>query len=432
MLNGTELLISAVFVILLLLLSIIEVAFSSVNKISVRRLLDGPNAKFIPQLTAMVESRNEVLMSINVSIQLLLVGGSVFLFAAFERREIRYLEGMPGTILLMFAMILLFRQMLPRLIAARNPEMVLLQLFSLFKLTQVVMRPFSRLMTLILNYFHSWEEDMEPDKEEETSEEEIQAFIDAGQEEGILEVDEGEMIQSIVQFGDKVAREVMTPRTQIVAIDIESPVEKLVQLITSRRHARIPVFRDNIDNIEGVIHERDLLRVWQKGETLDNLRSLLTPVYFVPETKPVDDLLNEMKEKGEQLVLVVDEYGGISGLITMEDLVEEILGEIHDIDATGEKIVEESPGVYIVPGSLELNSLNESLGAPFVENTECTTVAGAVVELFGRLPSIGEKLEHRGISAEVLDADRRKVHRLRMRKLAPQAEETTASKQQNV
>ena len=118
----------------------------------------------------------------------------------------------------------------------------------------------------MLNYFHRWEEEMEPDKEEETSEEEIQAFIDAGQEEGILEHDEGEMIQSIVHFGDKVAREVMTPRTQIVAIDINSSVEKLLQLIMAKRHARIPVFRDDIDNIEGVIHERDLLRLWQRGE----------------------------------------------------------------------------------------------------------------------------------------------------------------------
>ena len=115
---------------------------------------------------------------------------------------------------------------------------------------------------------------MEPAKEEETSEEEIQAFIDAGQEEGILERGEGEMIQSIVHFGDKVAREVMTPRTQIVAIDINSPVDKLLQLILTKRHARIPVFRDDLDNIEGVIHERDLLRIWQKGEKVDNFRSL--------------------------------------------------------------------------------------------------------------------------------------------------------------
>lgn len=415
MLNEVELLISVLFVLVLLLVSITEVAFSSINKIAARRLLDNSKHKAVPQLVALLESRNEVLMSIHISIQLLLVGGAVFFFSVFERREISYLERIPGTILLMFVLILLFRQLLPRLIAAGDPETVLLRLFPLFRFSLFVMKPFSGLLTAILNYFHRWEEDMEQDKEEETSEEEIQAFIDAGQEEGILEDDEGEMIQSVVQFGDKVAREVMTPRTHIVAIDISSPVEKLLQLITSRRHARIPVFRDDLDNIEGVIHERDLLRVWQRGERLDSLRSLVNAVHFVPETKPVDDLLHEMKEKGEQIVLVVDEYGGISGLITMEDLVEEIVGEINDTDSDGEKIVEEGPGIYIVPGSLELSSLDETLGTPFVEDTECTTVAGAVVELFGRLPSSGEKIVHRGISVEVLDADRRRVHRLRMK-----------------
>jgi CBS domain containing-hemolysin-like protein len=227
------------------------------------------------------------------------------------------------------------------------------------------------------------------------------------------------MIQSIVHFGEKVVREVMTPRTQIVAIDINSTVEKLLQLITTKRHARIPVYRDDFDNIEGMIHERELLRLWQRGEKTESLRSLVKPVHFVPETKPVDDLLHEMKQRGDQMVLVVDEYGGISGLITMEDLVEEIVGEIHDAESGTEKVIEESPGVYIVPGSLDLPSLNESLGVPFAPGTECTTVAGAVVELFGKLPSAGEKLEHQGISVEVLDADRRRVQRLRMRVLAP-------------
>src|SRR6185295_4066435 len=180
MLNGAELLISLVFVIVLLLMSIIDVAFSNVNKLSIRRLSDSTRNQHIPQLTAWIESRNEVLMSIQTSIQLLLVGGAVFLFAAFERREIRYLEGIPGTVFLMFLLILLFRQLLPRLIAARNPEIVLLYLFTLFRFSQFVMRPFSRMLTSILNYFHRWEEVIEPAKEEETSEEEIQAFIDAG------------------------------------------------------------------------------------------------------------------------------------------------------------------------------------------------------------------------------------------------------------
>ena len=136
----------------------------------------------------------------------------------------------------------------------------------------------------------------------------------------------------------------------------------------------------------------------------------------MPETKPVDDLLQEMKEKGDQMVLVVDEYGGISGLITMEDLIEEIVGEIHDeAENDAEKVVEESKGVFLVPGTLELGVLEERMGMPLVANTDCTTVAGAVVELFGRLPASGEKIEHGGLEIEVLDADRRRVQRLRLK-----------------
>ena len=420
MLSGSELLIAGLFVLSLLLMSVLDIALSSVTKISVRRLLDNPKVKSAPALVALVENRSEVLLSVHLFIELLVVASAVFLFGAFGRREIPYVAGMPGTIAAIFLIVLIFRQLVPRVVATRRPEKVLLYLLPFLRFTHLLMLPFSSVLTRVMNYFQSWEEEVEPAKVAEASEEEIQAFIDAGQEEGILESDEGQLIQSIVHFGDKVAREVMTPRTQIVAIDVTSSLEKLLQLILAKRHTRIPAFRDDLDNIEGVIHERDLLRIWQRGEKVDNLRSLVKPVNFVPETKPVNDLLQEMKEKGDQMVLVVDEYGGISGLITMKDLVEEIVGDIrHESQGDGEKIIEESNGVFIMPGGLELSVLDEKLGMPLVEDTECTTVAGAVVELFGRLPASGEKLEHQGIQIEVLDADRRRVHRLRMRVLVP-------------
>jgi putative hemolysin len=424
MLSGTELLIGALFIVALLAMSIIDVAFTNVSKVAVRRLLDRPKAKAAVSLAAMLERRAEVLTSIHIIIQLFLVAGAVFAFTVFERRQVRYWLSVLGTVAVMMLVILLFRQLLPRIITMRSPEVVLLRLLPLFKIAHTTLRPVSLLLMSALNYFHEWEQDVEPVKEDETSEEEIQAFIDAGQEEGILEHGEGEMIQSIVHFGDKVAREVMTPRTQIVAVDINSPVEKLLQVIVAKRHARIPVYRDDLDNIEGLVHERDLLRLWQKGEKLENFRSLIKPAYFVPETKPVDDLLKEMKEKGDQMVVVVDEYGGVSGLITMEDLIEEIVGEIHDeAEGDGEKMVEEGKGVFVVPGSLELSVLEERLGMPLVGNTDCTTVAGAVVELFGRLPSPGEKIEHGGVEIEVLAADRRRVQRLRLKILAPKTHE---------
>jgi CBS domain containing-hemolysin-like protein len=418
-LSATELAIAVLFVLALLVTSVLEIAFSSINRISFRRFLEKPEFKATRALAALLDSRTEVLMSLHLFIQLLMVAGAVFLFAAFSRRLVGSVAGMPDTITigLMFVLIILFRQLIPRLIAARNPEMVLLYMFPLFGIFSLLFRPVARLMTLVLNYFHSWEEEKDPAKEEEASDEEIQAFIDAGQEEGILEDTEGEMIQSIVHFGEKTVREIMTPRTQIVAIDINSTIEKLLQLITTRSHSRIPVFRDELDNIEGFIHERDLLRFWQRTDAENTdwpLARLVRPVHLVPETKAVDDLLNEMKQRGDRLVLVVDEYGGISGLATMEDLIEEIVGDIHDSESSEEKVVEETPGSYLVPGSLDLTSLEPVLGTPFVEDTECKTVSGAVVELFGRLPAPGEKIEHDGISVEVLEADRRKVRRLRM------------------
>jgi putative hemolysin len=425
MLTGTEFLIGLLFVLALLVISTIEAAFTTVNKVSIRRLVDHPRAKAAHLLAGMLEKRAEVMTSIHLVIQLLLVLGSVFVFNAFRAREIGYGAPLLGTVVVMMVVLFLFRHLLPRVITMRSPEMILLWLFPVFRMVHLAIRPVSLPLTSALNYFRKWEEDIEPaKKEEETSEEEIQAFIDAGQEEGILEHDEGEMIQSIVHFGDKVAREVMTPRTQIVAVDFNSPVEKLVQLIVTTRHARIPVYRDDLDNIEGIVHERDLLRVCQRGDKLDNLRPLIKSVHFVPETKPVDDLLQEMKQKGDQMVVVVDEYGGISGLITMEDLVEEIVGEIHDdLETDTDKIIEERKGVYVVPGSIELSTLEEKLGVPLVANTDCTTVAGAVVELFGRLPSPGEKIEHGGVEIEVLAADRRRVQRLRLKTLAPKTNE---------
>src|SRR5262249_4286534 len=347
---------------------------------------------------------------------------AVFVFTLFERRQIRYAVSVLGTVVVMMLVILIFRQLLPRIITMRSPEVVLLRLFPIFKIAHMALRPVSLLLMSALNYFHEWEQDVEPVKEEETSEEEIQAFIDAGQEEGILEGGEGEWIQSIVHFGNKVAREVMTPRTQIIAVDFNSPIEKLLQVIVTKRHARIPVYRDDLDNIEGIVHERDLLRLWQKGDKLENFRSLIKPAYFVPETKAVDDLLQEMKEKGDQMVIVVDEYGGASGLITTEELIQQTVGEIHDETETdAEKVIEESKGVFVVPGGLELGVLEEKLGMPLVANTDCPTVAGAVVELFGRLPSPGEKIEHGGVEIEVLAADRRRVQRLRLKILAPKA-----------
>src|SRR5215831_15032478 len=420
MLSGTEVLIAIGFIVAVGLMATIDIAFLNANKVSVRRLVDGPRGKTASSLALLLDTRIEVLTSIHIVIQLLMVSGSVLLFGALQRLPLPFSAAIILAVVLTMVAIIVFRHLIPRIITHKNPEAVLIYLYPLLRTVHLALDPVSRLLISGMNYFHRTEQGAEPAKEEEASEEEIQAFIDAGQEEGILEQDEGEMIQSIVQFGDKVAREVMTPRTQIVAIDINSTVDKLLQLVIAKRHAQIPVYRDDLDNIEGIIHERDLLRVWQRTDKLENFRSLIKPAYFVPETKPLDDLLQEMRQKSNQMVIVIDEYGGVSGLITMEDLIEEIVGDIYDeSDGDTPKIVEESGGTFVVSGTLELGVLEDKMGVPLVADTDCTTVAGAAIELFGRVPAAGEKIEHGGVEIQVLEADRRRVRRLRIKPLVP-------------
>ena len=409
---------TAILILGLVVMSVLDFALGAVNKIALRRITDNRGGQQRQLTEALAEARAEVLMVIHITIQTLLVALAVLLTGTFLSYPLAPIAALPLAGASTLIIVLTFRQLVPRALALRSPDDVLKRLIPVLAIPYFVLRPLARLITTLLNRFNQWD-GIESEEEEEASEEEIQAFIDAGQEEGILEQDEGVMIQSIVQFGDKVALEVMTPRTQITAADVAWTFDKFVSQILSGKHSRMPVYRDELDNIEGFIHERDLLRLNRSGGPPDSLRPFLQPVHFVPETKPIDDLLEEMKSDGQQLVLVVDEYGGISGLITIEDLLEEIVGEISDSPgAESAKLLDEGRGSYLVPGTTELDVLDARLGMTAFPDTECTTVSGAVVELFGRLPLSGERIRHDGLAIEVVDADRRKVRSLRIRTLA--------------
>ena len=329
MLIELELFIAATLVLGLLVMSVLDFALAAVNNIALRRITEHREGRQRQLTEALAEARAEVLMAVHITIQTLLIALAVLLTGTFLSYPLPFFAALPLAAATTLIIVLAFRQLVPRAIALRSPEDVLERLIPVLAVPYFVLRPLARLITAMLNRFHQWDE-IEAEEEEEASEEEIQAFIDAGQEEGILEQDEGAMIQSIVQFGDKVALEVMTPRTQITAADVAWDFDRFVGQILSSKHSRMPVYRDELDNIEGFIHERDLLRLNRSGGAPDSLRPFLQPVHFVPETKPIDDLLEEMRSHGQQLVLVVDEYGGISGLITIEDLLEEIVGEISD------------------------------------------------------------------------------------------------------
>jgi CBS domain containing-hemolysin-like protein len=254
----------------------------------------------------------------------------------------------------------------------------------------------------------------EENGEEEVTDEEVQAYIDVGEEEGILEASEGRMIQSIVDFGDRLAHEIMTPRIDVLAFDARQPIEELSRMFSESKYSRIPIYEETIDQITGIVHVKEILDAVLKGEK-PRASEIARPPYFVSETKKVSDLLREFQSEHVQIAIVVDEYGGTAGVITIEDVVEEIVGEIADEHEDEEAtIVEVGEGVWLVSGLLRVESLEESLGAELEGDYE--TVAGLIFTTLGRVPTAGAVVTKNGWRFEVDRADRRRIYRVRVSK----------------
>jgi CBS domain containing-hemolysin-like protein len=244
--------------------------------------------------------------------------------------------------------------------------------------------------------------------------EQIEALITAGAEEGIFEEQDRKLIHSVVAFGDKSVREVMTPRPNITAISIDKTLEDLRQLVIHEQYSRIPVYEGSIDNIVGFVHVRDMFELDPEDRQARTLRDLIRLVPLVPETKPVTDLLREMQHEGSHMVIVVDEYGNTAGLATMEDLVEEILGEIRDEHEPERDVRQESDNAFVAPGNLDLDRLHDLLNFRPGGDTESTTVAGLLTEWLGHVPQVGETVQRDGIRIEVLAGNDRRVDEIRI------------------
>jgi CBS domain containing-hemolysin-like protein len=254
--------------------------------------------------------------------------------------------------------------------------------------------------------------DSEP--EVTTPQEDLEELIATGEEEGLIEKGDRELLQSVVEFGNKVAREVMTPRPEIAAIDINSSVEDLRALFRKKRLTRYPVYSGQMEHIEGFVSVRDLMELPPEEQKRSTLRNLVRPVPFVPETKPLQDLLKELQQSTTQMAIVIDEYGSVTGLITIEDLVEEIVGDIRDeIEPHARDIIRESPTSYILSGHAELTQVSDEVHVP-LEGDDYSTVAGLVLNGLGHVPTAGEKVESHGLTFEVLEANQRTVLKVRM------------------
>ena len=255
-------------------------------------------------------------------------------------------------------------------------------------------------------------------------------YLEQGEEQGLIEHDERRLLQSIVDFGDTLVREVMTPRPDMVAIRADATFAELRALFREQEYSRIPVYNENLDNIAGFVFVKDLIRL-SGSEPADarlqpDLSRLIRPATFVPETKRVSEMLKEFQRKQVQIAIVVDEYGGTAGLVTIEDLLEEIVGEIRDeYDVETEPVVDEGNGTFVFSAKVNIDELRECLGVT-IEPGGFETVGGYVLTRVGRVPSVGEEFDIDGLHIEVLEAERRRIHKVRMRlAVEPQPERGT-------
>ncbi|MGH9930693.1 MAG: hemolysin family protein [Pyrinomonadaceae bacterium] len=418
-----ELTLTLLLLVGLSLLATVDMAFGQLSDVGLRRLIteaeERAKLRSATFLKLVLENRPRFSFAISATIQILLVVIAVLVTStslSLFQQDRFVLFGLLGGLVLAG----IFRQIIPLFISTRDPEGTLLFLLPLI-------RPLLPLMAFAADPFHKLfdrsrrrDEELESGEEDEEQDagDDIQALIDVGEAEGILEEEEGELIHSILEFGDTCVNEVMTPRPDIVAVSALATVREARDVMIESKYSRLPVYRDQIDNVEGLIYVRDLLERWAEGNVDGPISPLVRPVYFVPETKPVADLLEEMQKAHVQLSMVIDEYGGVSGLVTVEDILEEIVGEIEDEDIAGEElndIVEQEAGCYEVQGSTEIGKI-ERLFDMEIEADDFTTIAGLVINESGRVPQPGEQLTFRGLELEVLEADERRIGRLRVKR----------------
>ncbi|HVL69605.1 MAG TPA: hemolysin family protein [Vicinamibacterales bacterium] len=412
--------------VLAVYIGMIETAFSALMRLSLRLMaerggrddrlgfyLDDPIQLFLP-----------------ARLLLGLIFSLATMFIALLTGRTGSLQAIGMLLLFVAIFILVCEHVLPVFLVRRNPERVLEVLLPPFDVIARVVRPLTNALTRLI---------AEPRRERGESivavavapepangETAVVIAAETDDDQGLIEEEGRKLLQSIVDFGDTLVREVMTPRPDMVAIPADATLAEVRALFEEQEYSRIPVYGENLDNILGLLYVKDLIRLRDTGEgaTLErDLPQLIRPATFVPETKRVADLLKEFQQKQAQLAIVVDEYGGTAGLVTIEDLLEEIVGEIRDeYDVETEPVTEEPDGSFVFSGKVNFEEVNERLDVE-VEPEGFETVGGYVLTRVGRVPMPGERFELDGLSVEVVEADRRRIHKVRFRPLEPKGEE---------
>lgn len=308
-------------------------------------------------------------------------------------------------------------QFLPALLLARTSGKWLIPILPIVRIFAWLVWPVQAVLEFAISILHISDE---PSDASSADQEAMEAIVDAATEEGILEQDEARLIEQVVEFSDKRVREVMTPRPDVVSIPASATIEELRRVLIAAKLSRLPVYENTLDEVIGIVIARDILQIPESEAAKQTVRQLVRPALFVPEAKMGSSLLREMQRKNQQMAIVIDEYGSMAGIVTAEDLVEEIVGEIGEEDRhPAPDVVRESDGSMVLRGSTGIEKLKDLFGVELRDEqaeSSAATIAGLLNHVAGHVPEPGEKISYDGLQFEVLEANQRKVLRLRARR----------------
>ncbi|MCP4148416.1 MAG: HlyC/CorC family transporter [bacterium] len=396
-----DILIFSLLLILNIVFYMLETSFRSFSRISLAGFIDDFGDDKTKTFD-LVESYEMVVNSLRALSFFCQLGLFVFSYILLEP----YLpEPFYRIVLLLFSFLFLFNFFLYT-VAFTKREGILKGLISLIPVARVFFYPANIVFSKFLQKL--------PDEDDDLSEKEVEVFIEEGTKEGVLEKEDKELIESVIEFGDTLVKEIITPRVDMLYVEMGVELSQLITSINESKKSRYPVITDRIDNIEGIILAKDVFDYWNNDSNDFKIEKILRKPFFVPETMRILELLKEMQKSKQKFAVVADEFGGITGVVTMEDIIEEIVGEIHDeYDDDIEQIVEEKD-YYLVKGDTDISELGDRLDIDLDDDEDYQTVAGLLSFKLGKIPGNGDRIEVEGFGFEVIDIEKNRVKKVRI------------------
>ncbi len=403
--NPLLIIIIIVLIIFSAFFSASETALTSLNKIKIRSMIDN-NVKGAERVHKITEDMPRLLSSI-------LIGNNIVnILASSIMTSVAILlfpnKGVAVATIIMTIVVLIFGEITPKTFAAKNPEKVAIRFSGPISGIMVILTPIVAILNAITSFVLKFAKSND-EEDHLITEDELKTMVNVGHEEGILEIDEREMINNVFDFGDTKAKDVMTPRTDMVAVDVDASYDEISRIFQEEGFLILPVYEENVDNIVGVIYLKDI--AFASKDSFDIIKHIHEPLYTY-ETKPVLDLLSEMKRETVKFAVVVDEYGGTSGIVTLTDLIEELVGDFaDDEDDSDIQLIKDDE--YIIDGTAKLDDVNEMIGTDIQSDT-VETIAGYIISLVGRFPAEGEVITHDNIIFRILEVDKKRVLKIKL------------------